>query len=131
MNTKKFKDVKPGDIVYKVAVYDYKTRIIKKIVKSVDRKSKHGLLTIHCECKDSEYYANFFVCIKEDSSIYENKYSPNSYLCTNIEDAKLMCRRVASDIVSKAEKEIAKLTNRANRWRSHIDEMYNDNYVMS
>ena len=55
---KTFMQVKPGDTIYKVCIYDYKTRIIKKKVKSVQNKDD-ATLTIHCECKDSEYYILF------------------------------------------------------------------------
>ena len=127
---KKFKDVKPGDIVYKVAVYDSKTRIIKKIVKSVESKSRHGLLTIHCECKDSEYYANFFVNVQEKSSIHKNMFAANSYLCTNIKDAKSVCLQITEDIISNAKKELNALQDRLDRWHNHLADLSLDKFLI-
>ena len=126
---KQFKDVKPGDKIYKVCVYDYKTRIITKKVKEV--YAKDGCkLRIMCVCKDSEYYQNLFFSIVGDSSIHKDKFTPNTYICANIEDAKIVCKRLANEIISKAEKEMEKLSNRVDKWRSHMEELYDDNYII-
>ena len=126
---KVFKDVKPGDKIYKVCVYDYKTRIITKKVKNV--YAKDGCkLRILCVCKDSEYYQNLFVSIAGDSSIHKDKFTPNTYICSNIEDAKIVCRRLSQEIIVKAEKEIEKLSNRIDKWRSHTKELYEGNYII-
>lgn len=126
---KQFKDVKPGDKIYKVCVYDYKTRIITKKVKEVHAKDgcRLGIL---CVCKDSEYYQNLFVSIAGDSSIHKDKFTPNTYICSNIEDAKIVCRRLSQEIITKAEKEVEKLSNRINKWRSHTKELYEGNYII-
>ena len=126
---KQFKDVKPGDEIYKVCVYDYKTRIITKKVKDV--YAKDGCkLRILCVCKDSEYYQNLFVSIAVDSSIHKDKFTPNTYICTNIEDAKIVCRRLSQEIITKAEKEVEKLSSRISKWRSHTKELYEGNYII-
>lgn len=127
--SKEFKDVKPGDKIYKVCIYDYKTRIITKKVKNV--YAKDGCkLRIQCVCKDSEYYQNLFVSVAGDSSIHKDKFTPNTYICSNIEDAKIVCRRLSLEIIIKAEKEIEKLSNRINKWRSHKKELYEGNYII-
>ena len=126
---KTFMQVKPGDTVYKVCPYCGKTRIIKKKVKSVQNKN-NATLTIHCECKDSEYYQNMFPSVANDTSLHLAVYTPNTYLCTNIEDAKIACNRLATEIVSNTEKQISKLSNRLNKWRLHQEELYNGNYVI-
>lgn len=126
---KQFKDVKPGDKIYKVCVYDYKTRIITKKVKNVYEKDGCKL-RILCVCKDSEYYQNLFVSIASDSSIHKDKFTPNTYICANIEDAKIVCRRLSQEIITKAEKEVEKLSERINKWRSHTKELYDGNYII-
>ena len=126
---KEFKDVNPGDKIYKVCVYDYKTRIITKKVKDVKHKGECRI-SILCECKDSEYYSNFFVCLPIDKSISKDKYSLNSYICTSLEDAKIACHKLANEIVEKTEKEIAKLYNRLNKWTSHKFELHENNYII-
>ena len=126
---KEFKDVKPGDKIYKVCIYDYKTRIITKKVKNV--YAKDGCkLRILCVSKDSEYYQNLFVSINGNSSIHKDKFTPNTYICTNIEDAKIVCRILANEMASKAEKEIKKLSDRINKWRLHSRELYEGNYII-
>ena len=126
---KQFKDVKPGDKIYKVCVYDYKTRIITKKVKEV--YGKDGCkFRILCACIDSEYYQNLFGSITGDSSINKSKFAPNTYICTNIEDAKIVCKSLANEIISKAEKEMEKLSNRVDKWRSHTKELYEGNYII-
>ena len=127
--SKQFKEVKPGDKIYKVCVYDYKTRIITKKVEGIKHKEECRL-TILCKCKDSEYYANLFPRILSNESIHKDKFSPNTYICTNIEDAKIVCKRLANEIISKAEKEMEKLSNRVDKWRSHVEELYDDNYII-
>lgn len=126
---KEFKDINPGDKIYKVCVYDYKTRIITKKVKDIKYKGECRL-TILCVCKDSEYYQNLFVSIVGDSSIHKDKFTPNTYICSNIEDAKNVCRRLSQEIITKAEKEVEKLSNRINKWRSHTKELYEGNYII-
>ena len=126
---KQFKDVKPGDKIYKVCAYDYKTRIITKKVKNVYEKDGCKL-RILCVCKDSEYYQNLFVSIAGDSSIHKDKFSTNTYICSNIEDAKIVCRRLSQEIITKAEKEVEKLSERINKWRSHTKELYDGNYII-
>lgn len=126
---KQFKDVKPGDKIYKVCVYDYKTRIITKKVKDIKHKGECRL-TILCECKDSEYYANLFPRILNNESIHKDKFTPNTYICSNIEDAKIVCRRLSQEIITKAEKEVEKLSNRISKWRSHTKELYEGNYII-
>ena len=126
---KTFKDVKPGDTIYKVCIYDYKTRIIKKKVKSVQNKDD-ATLTIHCECKDSEYYQNMFPRVANDTSLHLAVYSPNTYLCTDIENARLACHRLANEIVSKTDKQISKLWQRVSKWRVHQKELYRGNYIV-
>ena len=126
---KQFKDVKPGDKIYKVCVYDYKTRIITKKVKDIKHKGECRL-TILCECKDSEYYANLFPRILSNESIHKDKFTSNTYICSNIEDAKIVCRRLSQEIITKAEKEVEKLNNRINKWRSHTKELYEGNYII-
>lgn len=129
---KQFKDVKPGDKIYKVCVYDYKTRIITKKVKEVYGKYVEDgcKVRILCVSKDSEYYQNLFVSIAGDSSIHKDKFTPNTYICTNIEDAKIVCKKLANEIISKAEKEMEKLSNRVDKWRSHMKALYDDNYTI-
>ena len=126
---KQFKDVKPGDKIYKVCVYNYKTRIITKKVKEVYEKDGCKL-RILCACIDSEYYQNLCVSIAGDSSIHKDKFTPNTYICSNIEDAKIVCRRLSQEIITKAEKEVEKLSNRINKWRSHTKELYEGNYII-
>ena len=126
---KQFKDVKPGDKIYKVCIYDYKTRIITKKVKEVHAKDGCKLRVL-CVCKDSEYYQNLFISIAGDSSIHKDKFTPNTYICSNIEDAKIVCRRLSQEIITKAEKEVEKLSNRINKWRSHTKELYDGNYII-
>lgn len=127
--SKEFKDVKPGDKIYKVCAYNYKTRIITKKVKEVYAKDGCKLRVL-CVCKDSEYYQNLFVSIAGDSSIQKDKFAPNTYICSNIEDAKIVCKRLANEIISKAEKEMEKLSNRVDKWRSHTKELYEGDYII-
>ena len=133
---KTFMQVKPGDTIYKVCIYDYKTRIIKKKVKYVERRYQsvqnkdNATLTIHCECKDSEYYQNMFPRVANDTSLHLAAYSPNTYLCTDMENAKIACRRLANEIVSKTDKQISKLCQRVSKWRAHQEELYNGNYII-
>ena len=124
-----FGQIKPGDTVYKVCIYDYKTRIIKKKVKKVEPRD-FETIRIYCECKDSEYYQNFFPGVLTNASIHVDKYAVNAYLCADIKSAKIACNRLANDIVSKTEKEINKLSQRLNRWRLHQEELHNENYVI-
>lgn len=129
---KQFKDVKPGDKIYKVCAYNYKTRIITKKVKEVYGKYVEDgcKVRILCACIDSEYYQNLFASIAGDSSIHKDKFTPNTYICSNIEDAKIVCRRLSQEIIAKAEKEVEKLSNRINKWRSHTKELYDGNYII-
>lgn len=126
---KTFMQVKPGDTIYKVCIYDYKTRIIKKKVKSVQNKY-NATLTIYCECKDSEYYQNMFPGVENGTSLHLAVYSPNTYLCTDMENAKIACHRLANAIVSKTDKQISKLCQRVSKWRVHQEELYNGNYII-
>jgi hypothetical protein len=126
---KTFMQVKPGDTIYKVCIYDYKTRIIKKTVKSIKNKD-NGTITIHCECKDSEYYSNMFPSVDTDSSLHLVKYSPNTYLCSDLENARIACHRLANEIVSKTDKQISKLWQRVSKWRMHQEELVRGNYII-
>ena len=130
--SKQFKNVKPGDKIYKVCAYNYKTRIITKKVKEVYGKYVEDgcKVRILCACIDSEYYQNLFNSIAGDSSIHKDKFAPNTYICTNIEDAKIVCKNLANEIISKAEKEMEKLSNRVDKWRSHMEELSDDNYII-
>ena len=128
MNKKTFVDLKPGDIVYKACIYDYKTRIIKKKVKKVVNVGT--TVTIYCECKDYEYYQNFYPGVSIDSQLHLDKYCPNSYLCIDIENAKFACHKLANEMVFKTEKEITKLSHRLNKWRLHLKEVYDGNYII-
>ena len=128
MDKKTFVDLKPGDIVYKACIYDYKTRINEKKIKKVVNKGT--TVTIYCECKDSEYYQNFYPAVPIDSQLHLDKYCPNSYLCIDIENAKIACRQLANEMVSKTEKEITKLTQRLNKWNLHVKELYDGNYII-
>ena len=126
---KTFMQVKPGDTVYKVCPYCGKTRIIKKKVKSVKNKNA-ATLTIHCEGKDSEYYTNMFPKVLSNASLHLDVYSTNTYLCTNIEDAKIACNKLANAIVSRTDKNISELLQKLNKWRLHQEELHNGNYII-
>jgi len=131
MNNKKtFGQVRPGDTIYKVCIYNYKTRIIKKTVKTVTFNIDKGTIKIKFKCKDSEYYQNIFPKILFDTSIHLAVYTPNTYLCTNIEDAKIACNRLATEIVSNTEKQISKLSERVSKWRMHQEELVRGNYII-
>jgi hypothetical protein len=128
MNKKTFYDVKQGDTVYKVCCYDYKTRIIKKTVKSIRYNIDKGKMSIQCECKDSEQYANFFASLAIRESMQKDKYTANTYICTNLEDAKAACTKLAEDIVSKTKKNLGILQNRLDNWHNHLAELTIGNF---
>ena len=125
MNIKRFKDIKPGDTIYIVMKSQGKTKIFKKIVSSkVDRSEAESSICIRKGLWGVTYYG-----ILKNKTFCKAEWT-DTYLCTNLEDAKSICFKLTEDIISKTKEELKVLQDRLDRWHNHLADLSLDKFTI-